>query len=153
MKKLICRTCLVLGVLSLGIPASAQLKYGTDYTTSDAVWSVTNIKVDSNMIPDYLEGIKQTWTASNDLAKQMGQLEDYSVYTSELAAGGDYNVTLMVKYTNMAQYEKGRKEFKEFEDAWRKKLTQEKERTIVKTYPNMRTIVGEYLMRQVQFLK
>ena len=153
MKKLIYGSCLALGILSLGVPATAQLKYGTDFTTSDAIWTITNVKVDSNMIPDYLEGIRQTWTASNDLAKQMGQIEDYSVLTSALPNGGDYNLILMVKFTNMAQYEKGRKEFKEFEEAWRKKLSEEKQRTIVKTYPNMRTIVGEYMLRKVDFLK
>ncbi|NQW05138.1 MAG: hypothetical protein HQ485_14115 [Acidobacteria bacterium] len=151
--KILIRSCVTLCILSFAIPASAQLKYGTDFTTSDAIWTVTHVKVDTNMVPDYLEGIRQTWTASNDLAKQMGQIEDYSVYTTELAGSGEYNVMLMVKFANMAQYEKGRKEFKEFEEAWSKKLSEEKRRTIVKTYPNMRTIVGQYMMRQVQFLK
>jgi len=113
---------------------------------------VTHVKVKSNMIPDY-QGIKQTWTASNDVAKEMGQIEDYSIYVSELPNSGDYNLLLTVKFANMAQYEKGRKEFKEFEEAWRKKLSEEKQRTIVKTYPEMRTIVGEYLLRKVEFLK
>lgn len=147
------RSCLALGLLSLSVPASAQLKYGTDFQSSDAVWTVTHIKVKPNMIPDYLEGIKQTWTASNDVAKQLGQIEDYAVYASELPNGGEYNLLLTVKFTNMAQYEKGRKEFKVFEEAWRKKLSEEKERTVVKTYPDMRTIVGEYMLRKVEFLK
>jgi hypothetical protein len=153
MRKLIYRSCLMLAILSLGAPAFAQLKYGTDYTSSDAVWTVTHVKVKSNMIPDYLEGIKQTWTASNDVAKELGQIEDYSVYVSELPNSGDYNLLLTVKFANMAQYEKGRKEFKEFEEAWRKKLSEEKQRSIVKTYPDMRTIVGEYMLRKVEFLK
>ena len=30
-----------------------------------------------------------------------------------------------------------------------KRLSEEKQREIVKTYPNMRKIVGEYLMRRI----
>jgi hypothetical protein len=48
----------VFALAGLSGTALAQLKYGTDFTTSEAVWSVTHIKVKSNMIPYYLDGRK-----------------------------------------------------------------------------------------------
>lgn len=128
----------------------AQLRFGTDFTTSDAVWSVTQVKVKSNMIPYYLEGIKQTWLAANEVAKEMGQIEDYAIYASILPDSGDHNLTLLVQFKDLAQYDAGRKNFKEFEAALNKKLSEEKRETIVKSYPEMRTIVGEYLIRKVE---
>lgn len=132
-------------------PALAQLDYGDDYTTSDTVWSVTHVKVDSNMIEDYLQGIRQTWATAMDVSKELGQIEDYAVYTSELPEGGDYNVTLVIQYTDIAQLDAGRKGFKEFEAAYNKKISEDKQREIVLSYPGIRKIVGEYLVRQVEF--
>ena len=49
--------------------AFADLTPWEDYETSDAVWSVTTIKVDPNMGDAYLEGLAKTWVASNKIAK------------------------------------------------------------------------------------
>ncbi|MEM9288963.1 MAG: hypothetical protein AAGA36_11555, partial [Pseudomonadota bacterium] len=48
--------------------ASAQLEYYEDYEVSDAVWNVTTVKVDANMGDYYLEGLKQTWVAANEVS-------------------------------------------------------------------------------------
>src|SRR6202171_4140436 len=64
--------------------AFADLESWKDYTVSDAVWSVTTVKVHSNMGDAYLEGLKQTWVASNEVAKKLGQIEDYKIYRSDL---------------------------------------------------------------------
>ena len=138
-------------VVALSVSAFGQLKYGTDFTTSDQVLSVTHVKVDSNRIPYYLEGIKQTWASANEVSRELGHIDSWSIYSSLLPESGAYNLTLVIRYRDMAQYEKGRKEFKEFEEAWLKKISEEKREEIVKTYPNMREIVGEYLIRQVEF--
>ena len=151
MKKTVLFLLLVFAFTSLGGTAFAQLKFGTDFTTSDAVWSVTHIKVKSNMIPYYLEGIRQTWVTGNEVAKELGQLEDWAIYSSILGDSGEYNLTLVVEFKDLAQYDKGRKEFKEFEELWLQKISEEKREGIVKTYPEMREIVGEYLVRKLDF--
>ena len=112
MKKAVLCLLFVFALAGLTGTAIAQLKYGTDFTTSDAVWSVTHIKVKSNMIPYYLEGIKQTWVTGNEVAKELGQLEDWAIYSSLLGDSGEYNLTLVVEFKDLAQYDKGRKEFK-----------------------------------------
>ena len=47
-------------LLSLASIASADLEPWTDYDMSEGVSNVTTIKVDSNMIDKYLEGLKST---------------------------------------------------------------------------------------------
>jgi hypothetical protein len=136
---------------ALTTTALAQLKFGTDFTASDSVWSVTHVKVKSNMMPYYLEGIQQTWLAANEVAKEMGQVEDYAIYSNILTDSGDYNLTLVIEFKDLAQYDAGRKKYKEFEAALNKKLAEEKRESIVKGYPEMRTIVGEYLIRKIDF--
>ena len=145
------KALLVLSLLSLTVPSYAQLRFGTDFTASDAVWSVTNVKVKSNMMPYYLEGLQQTWVVANEVAKEMGQIEDFAIYSSVLTDSGDYNLTLIIEFKDLAQYDAGRKDYKEFEAALNKRLSEEKRETLVKSYPEMRTIVGEYLIRKIEF--
>ena len=152
MRRTVLCLSILLVLLSISGSAAAQLRYGTDFTTSDAVWSVTHVKVKSNMTPFYLEGIQQTWIAANDVAKDLGQIEDYAIYSSLLSDSGDYNLTLVIEFKDLAQYDSGRKNFEEFEAALNKRLSEEKRDTIVKGYPEMRTIVGEYLIRKLDFM-
>src|ERR1700730_16473632 len=98
--------------------AFADLEPWKDYTVSDGVWSVTTVKVHSNMGDAYLEGLKQTWIASNEVAKKLGQIEDYHIYRSDLADGGNFNLLLVVKFKsnemlppNKARYEAFMKEW------------------------------------------
>ena len=151
MKKMIRCFGLALICLVVTSPAFGQLDYGEDFTASDAVYQVVHVKVASNMVPYYLEGIKQTWAAANDLSIELGHLERYAVYSNVLTDNGDYNLTLVSEYKDLAQYDKGRTDFRTFEKEWEKRLPEEKQEAIVKTYPNMRTIVGEYLLRRIEF--
>lgn len=129
-------------------PALAQLKPFEDYDISDAVWTMVTVKVAPNMEDDYLEGLAQTWIRSNDLAKQLGHIEDYAIYRSELPNSGDFNLVLMVKFPSAANLEPSREKYREFMEAW---TDDDKERTreIVKDYPSMREITGEYRLRKI----
>ena len=147
-KRILC-SILAVALVSLSGLAYAQLRFGTDYTTSDTVYVVVNVKVDSNMIDFYLEGIKQTWVTGNEVAKELGQVEDYAIYISEFQDSGNFNLTLVTQFADLAQYDKGRKEFAQFEERWLERLPEEQRREVVANYPSMRTIVGEYLMREV----
>ena len=140
---------LAVTLVSLSGLAYAQLGFGTDYTTSDAVFVVVNVKVDSNMMDFYLEGIKQTWVTGNEAAMELGQLDSYSIYINEFQDSGAYNLTLVTRFADLAQYDKGRKEFAQFEELWLSKIPEQQRREIVADYPGMRTITGEYLMREV----
>lgn len=130
--------------------AQADLEPFKDYDTSAAVWSVTTIRVDANMGDAYLEGLAKTWVATNEISKKLGQIEEYHIYRSDLPAGGDFNMMLVVKFKdanaaaqpNKAQY-----------DAFMKEIGKEKSDEVTqysqKNYPAMREITGDYFMREI----
>jgi hypothetical protein len=130
--------------------ASADLDAWTDYDISSGVSNVTTVKVDSNMIDKYLEGLKATWAPANDVAVELGQIEGYSIFVSELANSGDFNVILVTRMKDAADMQPNQADY----DAFMKKWGEENQKLsdkIVVTYPDIRTITGEYLMREITF--
>ena len=129
--------------------ARADLEVYKDYDISDAVWSVTTIKVKSNMFDAYLEGLKKTWVPGNEISKSLGQIEGYTIYASELAESGDFNVVLVVKFKNdeMLSPNKARYEafMAKYGEAQSKAATEKAQRD----YPAMREITGEYRLREI----
>lgn len=130
------------------LSANAQLDPFTDYDISDAVWNVTQVKVDANMGDDYLEGIKETWVASNTVAKELGQIEDFMIFQSTLPQSGDWNLMLVVKFSSLDDLKPSKDEYDKFMKAWGD-ANEERTREITKNYPAMRDITGEYLVREI----
>ena len=128
--------------------ASADLEPWTDYEVSPGVSNVTTIKVDSNMIDKYLEGLRDSWVPANKVAMELGQIKDYGIYVSQLPNGGDFNVLLVVRFESSGDMQPDKAEYEAFMKAWGKE-NQEKSDKIVVTYPDIRTITGEYLFREV----
>jgi hypothetical protein len=145
---------LALSLLLGSSVAMADLEPFKDYDTSEAVWSVTTIKVASNMGDAYLEGLAKTWVSTNEIAKKLGQIEEYHIYRSDLPEAGSFNLMLVIKFKdansasqpNKAQY-----------DAFMKELGKEKSDEVTqfsqKNYPAMREIKGEYLVREITVKK
>jgi len=146
------------GILALGLavaistPASAQLKPYQDYTVSDSVSNVSTIKVKENMVEDYLQGIRNTWVASNAVAKQLGQMQDYKVYVSDLPNSGEFNVMLVATFANTSDLAPNKARYEAFMKAWGTANEASTRTTTTTVYPNLREITGEYLMREVSFL-
>lgn len=142
----------LLAVFSLGIFSSvaiADLEPYKDYDVSDAVWSVTTVRVDPNMDDAYLEGLKKTWVASNEVAKKLGQIESYSIYRSNMPQSGDFNLLLVVKFANTSDLAPNRARYDAFMKAMGEAQSKEATEYSQKNYPGMRTIVGEYQMREI----
>jgi hypothetical protein len=129
--------------------AFADLEPWQDYDISDAVWSVTTIKVDPNMSDAYLEGIKQTWAASNAVAKELGQIEDYWIFRSDLENSGYFNLLLIIKFSNTDDLAPDKEAYDEFIEAWGKANADASTDYAQKNYPGMRKITGEYLLREI----
>lgn len=129
--------------------ASADLTPWEDYEVSEAVWSVSTIKVDPNMDDAYLEGIKKTWVASNEVAKKLGQIEDYSIYRSDLPQSGDFNLLLIVKFANTADMAPNKARYEAFMKEWGAKADETSEYA-QKNYPGMREITGQYNLRKIE---
>lgn len=147
------KAILAIGVaMAMSVPASAQLKQYTDYTVSDSVSNVSTIKVKENMVEDYLQGIRNTWVASNDAAIRLGQMKSYNVYVSDLANSGEFNVILVSTFANTSDLAPNRARYEAFMKAWGTANEAPTRTTTTTVYPNIRTITGEYLMREVTFL-
>lgn len=139
-------TALLLAFVSQS--ALAQLVPFEDYDTSKELWNITLVKVAPNMGDDYLEGLKETWVASNLVAKELGQIEDFYIFRSQLGASGDVNLFLVTKFTDSSQLEPNKVEYDKFMKAWGE-ANQDRTREITKNYPAMREITGEYLVREI----
>ncbi len=135
---------------SFAIIAAAELDPWTDYDISEGVTNVTTVKVDSNMIDKYLEGLRDTWAPANDVAKELGQIEDYAIYVSELPNGGEFNVVLVVEFKDSAALQPNKEDYDAFMKKWGD-ANREKTEKIVLTYPDIRVINGEYYMREITF--
>jgi len=131
-------TLTVLGLIAFAQPAFAQLEVYKDYDVSDTVSSVTTVKVDSNMGDYYLEGLRGTWVEANELAKKLGHIEDYAIYGS----------ALVVNYKNIGDTGPSKAKYDAFMKEWGSQR-EKKTRAVSKTYPDVRTITGEYLMHQI----
>ena len=139
-------------VVALSAPAAAQLKPYQDYTVSDSVSNVSTIKVKENMVEDYLQGIRNTWAASNAVAIKLGQMKDYKVYVSDLPNSGEFNVMLVATFDNTSDLAPNRARYDAFMKAWGTANEASTRTTTTTVYPNLREITGEYLMREVTFL-
>ena len=129
--------------------AFADLELWQDYDVSDAVFLVTAVKVDANMDDAYLEGIKQTWAASNAVAKELGQIEDDFMYRSELPQRGDFNVLLVIKFANTADLAPNKERYDAFIEAWGQANADASTDYAQKNYPGIRQITGDYMMREI----
>ena len=130
--------------------ATADLEAWTDYDISEGLSNVTTVKVDSNMIDKYLEGLRDTWAPANDVAVNLEQIESYSIFVSELPNGGDFNVILVVRFKDAGALQPNKADYEAFMKEWGE-ANQDRSDKIVLTYPDIREIVGEYNMREITF--
>jgi len=138
-------------MLAFSSVALADLMPYKDYEVSDAVWSVTTVKVDANMGDAYLEGLRKTWAASSAVAKELGHIESWSIFRSDLPRSGEFNLLLIVKFANTADLAPNQKRYDAFMKAWGDEHGETTSDYAQKNYPGMRTITGEYMMREVTF--
>jgi len=127
----------------------ADLEPYKDYEVSDAVWSVTTVRVDANMDDAYLEGIRDTWAAGNEVALKLGQLESYSIFRSDLPQSGEFNLLLIVKFANTSDLAPNKARYDAFMKEWGEARSKESTEFAQKNYPGMRTRTGQYLMREI----
>lgn len=134
---------------SLSAPAMAQLTPYEDYTVSDTVSIVTTIRVHPNMMDHYLEGIRDTWVASNDVAQRLGHIQSYAIFISDLPNSGDFNLLLVTRFANTADLAPNRERYEAFMREWGTANEEASEEISTTVYPNIRDITGDYLFREV----
>ena len=127
----------------------ADLTPWEDFEVSDAVYSVTTVKVDSNMGNAYLEGLRETWIPGNKIAQELGQIESWSIFRSDLPESGDFNLILVVKFANTSDLAPNREAYDAFMAKYTKEVADAATEYSQKNYPAMRELTGQYQMREI----
>jgi hypothetical protein len=130
--------------------AHAEFKPWVDYEASEEVYSISAIKVDANMGDVYLENLANTWVSSNEVSKELGHIVEYSIFRSELPQSGDFNLLLVVEFANTADLAPNKEKYEAFMKAFTQKRSDETSEIAQQSYPGMRTITGDYLMREIK---
>ncbi len=133
--------------------AFADLDPWTDFEPSEAVWSVTTVRVHANMGNAYLEGLANTWVTGNETAIKLGQIEEYKIYRSDLPQSGNFNLLLIVKFATTADLGPSKERYDAFMAEFTKQRADETTEFAQKNYPAMREITGQYLMREITLTK
>lgn len=137
--------------LFLAGTALADLEPWEDYEVSESVSVVTTIRVASNMMDAYLEGIRNTWVPGVEISKELGQIEDYAVFVSDLPESGDFNLVLVVRLATTADLAPNKERYEAFMREFGEQRSEETTEYAQRNYPAMRKITGEYRLRELTF--
>ncbi len=138
-----------LGLAMLATPASAQLKVWEDYEASDSVWIVTHVDLDPGTMGIYLEGLKSTWIAANEVAKELGQIKDYAIYSNQYGADDEFDLVLVIQMESTSDIAPNRKRYEEFLEAYGRANIDKANEKVLELYNKIRRIKGTYLLRKI----
>lgn len=138
------------GLAIMAAPASAQLQPWQDYEASDSVWVVTHVDLDPGTMGIYLEGLKSTWIAANDVAKELGQIKDYAIYSNQFGADEDFDLVLVIEMDSTDDIAPNRQRYEEFLKAWGQANIDKSNEKVLELYNKIRRIKGTYLLRQIE---
>ena len=139
----------LLTLMSSSIFLSAEL--WKDYEPSEQQIQLTVVDVQSNYLDYYLVNLNKTWVRAMEVQKDLGQIVDYGVYTSDGASSP--NVWLTITYADMASMAPS----KEKDDALNAEMKKrygdndEEMETISKGYEEIRKMVDNQRINQVIF--
>ena len=140
---------MIFGMAMLSTPASAQLQPWEDYEASDSVWIVTHVDLDPGTFGIYLEGLKSTWIASNEIAKELGQIKDYAIYANQFGSSDDFDLVLVVELESTDDIAPNRERYEAFLEAYGQANIDEGNETVLELYNKIRRIQGNYLLRRI----
>jgi len=137
------------GLAMLSTPASAQLQPWEDYEASDSVWIVTHVDLDPGTFGIYLEGLKSTWIAGNEVAKELGQIKDYAIYANQFGSSDDFDLVLVVELESTDDIAPNRERYEAFLEAYGQANIDQGNETVLELYNKIRRIQGNYLLRRI----
>lgn len=150
-KLLIASAAMALAATAFASPAHAQLREFEDYEYSDSVVELTTVRVEPGQMDTYLEGLRQTWVAGNEVAKELGHITDYGIYAN-MAPGGDaFHLLLVIEFPG-ENLQPSRARYDEFMAAWGEANMQSSNETVVNVYNEIREIGGVYLTREIEMI-
>lgn len=138
------------GLSVFALPASAQLQPWQDYEASDSVWIVTQVDLDPGSFGIYLEGLKSTWIAANEVAKELGQIKNYAIYSNQFGGSDEFDLLLVVELESTDDIAPNRKRYEEFLEAYGQANIDKGNKTVLELYNKIRRIQGNYLLRKIE---
>lgn len=121
-----------------------------------SVYRVTMVRTDANSQQQYLEQLSKVYLPVMEAAKKEGLIKSYMVLTGAFSNAQDFDVMMLTEFENLAAMD----ESPEREAKWKAIRTSVRDTkggkpavdAIIESYHDMRTMVGNKLMRQ-QILK
>ncbi|MFT7258406.1 MAG: hypothetical protein ACI9MS_000253 [Glaciecola sp.] len=144
-KTVITLVCLVFSSVLI---AKDRLEIYEDYDVGKEVMVITTVKVDPNMGDIYLAGLSQSWVKAVKIQKELGFIKDWKIYGSDLPMSGDFNMLLVVTMASGSDMEPSKAKYEAFMKKW-SESDEQMSNEISAKYPEVRTLTGEYHMREI----
>ena len=137
---------LIISMLMFSMAGFAQEEDSREF--ADGVIELTTVKVKTNFLQQYLDGIEQTWVAAAKIQQDMGIISNYNVYV-----GNDGStVYLTMTYPSWANKAPWTDEqAAEFEVQFRETISQYENIQLSQSYEDIREIVSVELIGRLIF--
>ncbi len=135
--------------LAFATPAAAQMEPWEDFEPSAEVVEMTVVKVDEGQFQTYLEGLKSTWIAANEVAKELGHIKDYAIWAVPYG-DNSFNLLLTITYPSTGHTGPSKERYDEFMEAYGKANIDQGSETVRELYNKIRKIKGTYMLRRIQ---
>ena len=137
---------LLISVLMLSITTYAQEEDSREF--ADGVIELTTVKVKTNFLQQYLDGIEQTWVAAAKIQQDMGIISNYNVYVGN--DGSTVYLTLTYpSWANKAPWSD--EQTAEFQEQFRETISQDENIQLSQSYEDIREIVSVELIGRLIF--
>ena len=137
---------LLISALMLSITTFAQEENSREF--ADGVIELTTVKVKTNFLQDYLDGIEQTWVAAAKIQQEMGIISNYNVYI-----GNDGSTVYLTQtypsWANKAPWTD--EQTSEFQKKFNEVMSDEDNTEMSKGYEDIREIVSVELIGRLIF--
>ena len=132
---------LLISVLMLSITTYAQEEDSREL--ADGVIELTTVKVKTNFLQQYLDGIEQTWVAAAKIQQDMGIISNYNVYVGN--DGSTVYLTMTYpSWANKAPWSD--EQTAEFQEQFRETISQDENIQLSQSYEDIREIVSVELI-------
>ena len=136
---------LIVTLMAFSISSFAQEEESRE--PAPGVIELTVVKVKTNFIQDYLDGLELTWVAAHKIQQEMGIIENYNVYV-----GNNNYVYLTKTYPNYASMDPWSDEQQaEFQEKYRKIISEADQTSTAQGYEDIREIVRVEMLDRILF--
>ena len=137
---------LLVSMLVFSVSTFAQEEDSREF--ADGVIELTTVKVKTNFLQQYLDGIEQTWVAASKIQQDMGIISNYNVYV-----GNDGSTVYLTQtypsWANKAPWTD--EQMAEFQEKFSQSISQEENIKLSQGYEDIREIVSDELIGRLIF--